>query len=1824
MRGRKREPKLLVAATSSLYMVLSQCTSVMAADNPTTQNTQPVTGSPTSNSAVSVIKPADAGTALNVQSGQTVAIDFGTTNVLNLLGNFNNQGTVYLFSSNPNQHTATVSALNINNATGALLSTTLPTGGIPGVTSFGSLNLVLQAINNIVNQGTISSGGSLAMTAGGSITNGSTSNTAALLQATNNLSMQAANIFNSGTIQSQLANLNLNTSALVNQGLMQAISGNIAIQNLLGSTLSINNTGGTIKAGNDLVLSALSATNTTKSILSEIGGLLAAKNLNLSATGQITIDANQINGLVNAKAGSATLGVAKGDLNIGTLNTNSGPVVYDTAGSLVLNAPLFSSPLAGKDFVFLAGNNISTNTTGPQLFSTAGTPSQNGQVTLAAGVTFTPNAGSTLHPIAGTTFAITGNSATGGSIQLPNVSFVTNGKNFTATAHSGTKSDGHITLGNVTTSALQSSGNGGNISVVADGGVTTGSLVANGFYATKAGASGGNAGNIFVQSAACGIDILGNLLAFGGNAAAGLAGKAGGNGGAGGLIQLASANGICVTGNVISHGGDGANGGDGLAGCAGGNGGRGGDGGKITITSTCADVNLNCTVESSAGNGGKGGAGGDGEACGGAGGKGGNGGAGGDSSDIVIFGARNVTVGNVSSIAGNGGSGGAGGDGTYAVWINPPGGNGGNGGNGGHAGFIHIDAPRGCLAVNGVAQSLGGNGGKGGEGGKGAPELFGYCLANQSAGGNGGNGGTGGGGQDIWLTAGNSLDTHVVITAAGNGGTGGKGGQGANCSSTGWPFWLTLGGDGGNGGNGGNGGSAGLLQLTSLHGNVNAHDFILNKGGDAGNGGIGGNGGGLAPHVSACLTCFGGNGGTGGNGGKGGSSDDTIITACSNIVAKGIFSEGGNGGNGGAGGNGGPLANGGNGGCGGNAGTGDFIHITAQNGSVHLLDNVDITGGQGGNGGNGGYGGTSYCCSTHGGNGGNFGDGGDAHDLRVWAKQNITTENAVESMGGNGGRGGNAGGVGSSGGTDPGKGGAGGYMDFFAQNGCITLNAPVVSSGGNGGDAGNGANGGAGGDGAPGGNGGDINITSHLSIVATDVKSIGGNGGKGGNGGDGNVCSAAGRGGNGANGGYGGAITMFTDGDLTVKGSLLSLGGNGGAGGNGGDAPPYCTGGSGGIGGNGGNGNQINLFNEGVMTVHTVIAAAGAGGNGGNGGCAVDRWGSGGAGGKGGNGGNADQIQLSSDVAVIAIGDVASLGGRGGNGGDGGLGGKWGYGGNGGKAGNGGNAGPLILYSVPFEEHPHVALPGTITAVNLISTGGNGGNGGAGGSGWVTGNKGAGGNGGDGGPVAITASNGATVTGFINNSGGQGGNGKPAGSGGSAGRIDVISGTSFSAGNITSQGFGPGSHGGFVTLTAPNGNITLGHASMIGVGGANGGNFTSLSKNLSVTHAGQSIDVSALSGNAGNVRVTTTSSTPFQVGAVSSNGTAGDILALGINGGKVTLVNTGGQKVGTGAVILANGTTGSGGTIQFAGSGSLNVVVNGTVSATNNSGKSGIVGINSGTQNMSLTGTGKIQAGASINLGNLNSTSLNLLGTPSGTLLGPIGPTTVGPVHANFTNFVATNDTDSKQNEEDHYQTVGYVSTVAGLTPATQAANAVIERGKMKLSKDAVFKAANGGYRLARGEAVITPDEKLHVEAGPATLEIAAGSIVNISNDEGVVKVRNVFENHGASIKIIVDGRSINLSAGQEAVISRLHRDIIESMVADGIARRAIRYDKVGDGYTIATSEFSLVSAFNNNELTRSLVTGEEADAKLRNKMLKMAACLQQVTAARGAYQQVR
>ncbi|MBZ0186415.1 MAG: hypothetical protein K8F91_09230, partial [Candidatus Obscuribacterales bacterium] len=355
-----------------------------------------------------------------------------------------------------------------------LLSASLPTSGFFN-NYFASSALNITVTNSLSNAGTISSPGLLAISAGGAINNFG-------LMSAQSINLSAAQaISNTGSIAATMgaANLNSATGQYANSGLISALSNiNLASQQAASlANISFDNTRGVLQASQ--AINFRDPAFMEKADLDITGGDLYSSAVNLiGGRGTVTFDAEDVTGSINATGHNVTIHADTKNLQLGNLIGTGDPRVSNT-GSVNITANIIGNPIS-----IYAGQNI-TDSGGAKTID-----SQGGDLFLAAGVTFTPNAGDETITI--------GSSATGGRILLNdnNLTVTTSGGNLLAIAHEGsiaTSGRVQITPGAAITT------NGGNVTVIAEenstgvDGITIGTINTNGPIA--------GAGDIFLRTA---------------------------------------------------------------------------------------------------------------------------------------------------------------------------------------------------------------------------------------------------------------------------------------------------------------------------------------------------------------------------------------------------------------------------------------------------------------------------------------------------------------------------------------------------------------------------------------------------------------------------------------------------------------------------------------------------------------------------------------------------------------------------------------------------------------------------------------------------------------------------------------------------------------------------------------------------------------------------------------------------------------------------------------------------------------------------------------------------------------------------------------------------------------------------------------------------------------------------------------------------------------------------------------------------------------------------------------------------------------------------
>ncbi|HEY9869675.1 MAG TPA: hypothetical protein V6D08_10960, partial [Candidatus Obscuribacterales bacterium] len=442
-----------------------------------------------------------------IPRGVTVIRDVATESSLTIAGNLINWGSIYAVSSSPQVSIANISATNIFNRAGGLLTTVLPSAGLPGYANLlASLNLSITALQDIINQGVISSSGGLYAVAGRSIVNTmpiGVTGPAPIIQAVNDVNLQALNIVNQGQISALVGNVTVTAATVQNQGIIQSFNANVIVNNLLANLLAVNNILGTIAARDTITFQTRDATQLAaaagKPGISFTGGTLAADTIRfLSPGGTVSVLADRLQGKVEATAASASIGSRVGELWLGKVNITGDPTFYALGGDFIITEPLI---FPGEPLAIVASGDILAGK-GAGIIDTSSPAGPGGPITLIAGVEFSAD-GSEPPKL-----TITGPSATGGQIDLETSKAIIttmsssgggaagSGGDILMIAFAG--SDAHSGEINVPTSGLtitsggSGTGTSGNVTIIGGSDITLGSVDTRG--------GSGTGGNVSISS----------------------------------------------------------------------------------------------------------------------------------------------------------------------------------------------------------------------------------------------------------------------------------------------------------------------------------------------------------------------------------------------------------------------------------------------------------------------------------------------------------------------------------------------------------------------------------------------------------------------------------------------------------------------------------------------------------------------------------------------------------------------------------------------------------------------------------------------------------------------------------------------------------------------------------------------------------------------------------------------------------------------------------------------------------------------------------------------------------------------------------------------------------------------------------------------------------------------------------------------------------------------------------------------------------------------------------------------------------------------------
>ncbi len=377
--------------------------------------------------------------SLVIPEAVQVTGNFAKNSEFKLQGDLVNYGSIYALSNKVNANKATISAHDLTNEAGGLISSY--SNSSLGSDLVSSVDLKLHADDTLTNQGRIESSGDLTLSAA-TIVNGTAHGhhqSTASVSAENNVFLEASQINNAGSIISKNADVNIDNPA---------------------GSLTMDSTGGSVQALNGAI-NIRNAQTTAKVDTTLTGGDWLSQTMNAnSGNGTLNINVHQLTGDLSVNSGIAHINADTDVLKVVSMNTTGDPILTN-AGQLDLSNGVFTSN--GNPYSFIAGQDIILNSA--TVINTTG-PTNGGDIIMVAGANFS---------LVGANQRITGASATGGSI-------------FANTGNTPT----------ITSNGTGAGSNAGSIQLIAfsDASGNAGDVFLDATNITAQGGNGGNNGNV--------------------------------------------------------------------------------------------------------------------------------------------------------------------------------------------------------------------------------------------------------------------------------------------------------------------------------------------------------------------------------------------------------------------------------------------------------------------------------------------------------------------------------------------------------------------------------------------------------------------------------------------------------------------------------------------------------------------------------------------------------------------------------------------------------------------------------------------------------------------------------------------------------------------------------------------------------------------------------------------------------------------------------------------------------------------------------------------------------------------------------------------------------------------------------------------------------------------------------------------------------------------------------------------------------------------------------------------------------------------------------
>ncbi len=190
----------------------------------------------------------------------------------------------------------------------------------------------------------------------------------------------------------------------------------------------------------------------------------------------------------------------------------------------------------------------------------------------------------------------------------------------------------------------------------------------------------------------------------------------------------------------------------------------------------------------------------------------------------------------------------------------------------------------------------------------------------------------------------------------------------------------------------------------------------------------------------------------------------------------------------------------------------------------------------------------------------------------------------------------------------------------------------------------------------------------------------------------------------------------------------------------------------------------------------------------------------------------------------------------------------------------------------------------------------------------------------------------------------------------------------------------------------------------------------------------------------------------------------------------------------------------------------------------------------------------------------------------------------------------STVDSDKDDDDDDDIQSINDkpLTAIAYNHPSADNGNKQIseietETAMIKTSINTrVSTKAHGLINIVKGSALIFASKPTTVQCGAWQMTLEPNTIILVSKQNDTIKIRNIYQDKAASLRLSCESKHVSLESGQAIVVGPDEASVKESLGADNASTSQLKPLSMGNGQFAVTCDLCLespLSSINSNVL---------------------------------------